>query len=253
MGKYFAEQNPKLPFGLDLYAESATALAALGTTITLADGRKYVYAKNGAAAVSIANLMTGVVPSVAHHTNVSVQATTAIKSTAVPITIGATAVTVNQYAEGYLQINAPAGASSGGYFYKIKDHALHAGTGTLTLNLYDETRLALTATTSKATLVQHPCANFVVEVITTGVSFPLGVTIMPMTALYYGWLQVKGPCSVLVNGTLAVGGAVVPDTTAVGGVMANAEAIYIGAEIGTCITISATTTYGVINLSIPGF
>jgi hypothetical protein len=251
MGKYFAEQNPKLPANVDLYSESSTQQCPLGTTIQLADGRRFVYFKNSANAQAIATLMQGPAP-VAAHLNLAVQAAAAIGATTVKVTNATTAITANQYAEGFLHIDAPAGSVGGGQTFKIKSHDADATTsGTVTFELYDAVRVALT-TASKATLRYHPCGGVIIHP-TSVSSIAVGETIMAMTASYYGWLQVAGPCACLINGTVVIGSGVIPDGAGVAGAVIPLAETSITPEIGRVLSVNADDTYALIHLAIPGF
>ena len=190
----------KLMFSQSIYAQSSVRKEQVGCLRVLADGRKFRYALNGAVAL-IHGVPTAQPDAVANHLNIAVQANTAVGSTSVPVTLGATAVTENYYAGGFLQINAGAGI---GQQFKIESHPAHAGTGTLVVRLDGErVRVALTSAASKATLIS-PIGTQVV-VAAAAAETPTGVTVCAVTAAYYFWLQTGGDACCAVTGTPAIG------------------------------------------------
>lgn len=242
---FFNTQNPKA-LAQGLYEESSTQKHLLGTRVDLADGRSFIYALNDAVALAAGKLCQVAVP-VANHLNCAVAAAAAIGAQSVSVTLGATASTANEYREGFLHINDATGE---GYTYKVKKHAAIASAGTGTFYIEDDIRVALT-TSSEVTLTKHPCDSVVVMP-TTQTGMPIGVPLIAVTAAYYFWLQVKGPCAVLANGTLVIGNGVAPSVTTAGAVDPEA-ATHITSRVGTVMRVNASTEYALINLSVPGF
>lgn len=234
-------------FGQGIFEQSATQIEALGTPWTLADGRKFVYAKNGAANLGVAVMTQCAVPDTNAH-NEAIAAAAAIGATTLTVTFG-DAVTANAYADGYMHVNDATGE---GHIYKVKSHP--AGTASVPVVLYDPIRVALVASTSEITFTKHPQDGVIVYP-TTGTSAPAGVPLIPVTAAYYFWNQVKGPCPILTDGTIVIGQHVrVSDGTA-GAVEAldrdgTAED---EAAVGTVLQVNATTEYSLIMLDIPGY
>ena len=187
-----------LMFRQALQETSTVAKEALGTLRITDDGRKFRYAKNGAAALVGGNAVMA--PAVvAHHINMAVVANVAAGKTSVTVTLGATAVTANQYAGGFLQINAGAGI---GHQYKVASHPAHAGTGNLVVTLEEPVTLALASATSKASLIQNPYAAVVV---TTGANVNVvGVAPYAVPASAFFWVQTGGLAAAEINGTPAV-------------------------------------------------
>ena len=88
----------------DPFSESSTQLFPLGTELKYAD-RIYKYSGIGSAAVTAGKLLQTKVAVVGHHRDISVQTAASAGDTSVIVTLGATAATLNQYAEGYLHVN----------------------------------------------------------------------------------------------------------------------------------------------------
>ena len=114
----------------DPFSESSTQLFPLGTELKYAD-RIYKYSGIGSAAVTAGKLLQTKV-AVGNHRDISVQTAASAGDTSVIVTLGATATTVNQYAEGYLHVNDVAGQ---GQLLKIKSHSAADASANLTLTL----------------------------------------------------------------------------------------------------------------------
>ena len=186
------------PFVADPFAESSTQLFPLGTLLIYGD-RTFRYAGIGGSGVTAGKCLSTAALTDANHRDMAVQAAAAAGATSVAVTFGGdTDAAENLFAEGYLHINDVAGQ---GQLLRIKSHdAVDAGVSTTcTLNLYDKVVTALT-TSSKADLITSTYNDLVVS--ETGgdhVGVVVGITAMDMTADYYGWVQIAGPCSVLYD------------------------------------------------------
>jgi hypothetical protein len=175
---------------------STTQKEALGTLRILDDGRKFRYAKNGASALVAGNALQAPVV-VAHHVEMAVVAAAAAGTKSVTVTLGGTAVTANQYAAGFLQINKADGI---GHQYKILSHPAADAAANVVLTLEDPIVDALT-TSSEASLIANPYAAVVV---TTGATcIPVGVAPCDVAANAYFWSQTGGVACVETNGTPA--------------------------------------------------
>lgn len=235
------------PWFQGIKKESATQKHKLGEFRRLEDGRCFVYCANAAVALAAGAVLQAAAPDSNAH-NEAIAAAAAIGATELTVTFGG-AVTANAYKEGYVHINDATGE---GHIYKVKEHA--AGTSSVTVYLEEPIEVALVASTSEITFTKHPCKDVIVFP-TTATSVPIGVPLIVVTASYYFWAQVKGPCPVLTDGTVVIGQHVrVSDGTA-GAVepldrdgTAEDEAC-----IGTVMQVNATGEYSLIMLDIPGF
>ncbi len=189
-----------------IWNESVTAKHKIGTRMQLADGRVFYYAQaNGALAAS--KLCTSPV-AVADHVEILTAAVTAIGDKAVTsLDLGATAMTVNQYAEGWLQTNKVTGL---GYSYKIKSHTSGSISGPVNVVLYDPIQIATDATT-EFSFIYNPFSEVIVQATIT--EPPCGVPLFVVQDNYYAWLQTWGVCALLGADTGASGIRVVAGTT----------------------------------------
>jgi hypothetical protein len=230
----------------DLTSNTATAQTTVGERIVSADGRAYVYARAGAVALVPGTLLQSAAE-ITDHQNVVPTATFSpptnptIPST-VTVTLGATAVTANYYAGGYMIVTETPGQ---GYQYLILSHPAADASATCTFTLADPIQVAVT-TSSHIDLVPNPYAGVIINP-TTATSAPVGAAIYPITALYYGWIQVAGPTTLLADGTVTVGTAVVASNGTAGAVEALTG---VQAPVGLALTGIATTEYGAIKLNL---
>lgn len=217
-----------------LTTSQQTELGALGQT---EDGRKYRYVKFGGTS-TIAPAMVVTTPAVTSgYQGLAITATSvaganqstanlATGSTQLVLTNGATAITLNQFAEGYLEVLVGSNGTSGSYLYRITGNtAAAASTGYVTVFLAEPLR------NTTALVPGTDTANLNVSVY-SGVNtsataaLPIGVTLNPIpntaSVTNYGWVQTYGACTVLndAGGTITVGGSFGQSVTTAGNVVA---------------------------------
>lgn len=218
---------------------------SLGQLARTADGRTFAYGLAGASNLSPGKLHQGAL-SVANHTN-RTGVTAAAGANTVTFAVGATAVTSNQYAQGYLVVNAGTGA---GQALLISGNTSANSSGSPTVNLADAVITATSVSDSKFSLVPHPYSACILMDHTASTAiFPTGVPAVAITAAYYGWFQVGGVASVLANGTPAVGGSVIPSATTDGAVDVDAAAS-VQPKVGYMLITAVSTEYRQVYLTI---
>lgn len=216
----------------DPYNTSTAQAHELGARFEISESRSFHYGKNStAAALGVGKIGLAPAPKTNHH-NMAVQAAAAIGATTVSVTLGATASTAQEYAEGYLTINLTPGQ---GTVYKVSDQPATSSGQTQTLGLSDPINVALT-TSSKANLV-HNAWNAVVEA-AVATRRAAGVPLVPVaqstsTVPVYYWAQTNGVASVLAD-----------------------QAITLGARLGCSASVAGavaadSTTYGTSSLTTP--
>jgi hypothetical protein len=244
------EESPKT-WAQGLFETSSTQKQVLGTIRKLNDGRKFVYAKAGGVDLAAAKLVQAPAP-IANHTNCAVAAAVAIGERSVTLTLGATAVTANQYKDGFLLVNNGTGK---GCAYKIKSHPAASGGASLTVTLYDKIRVALDATTSKGSLVS--CSqNGVIIHPSPPTAKLVGVPLLAVTAGYYFWAQCGGCAPVLIDGTVTVGKKVVASGSVDGAIALMALTSgtpNTGSDqypVGVMVQNGVDTEYGIVDLKL---
>ena len=236
------------PARIDFAATTTNQEFPLGTKVVYGD-REFVYAKAGATALDVGKLMQAVLPTDNHKDKTI--STAAIGATAIDFTPVTTAITANEYADGYIHINDDTGE---GYLYRIKSHPAISASAAGTLTLYDPIVVATTTGASTGTLVRNRYQNVIIH--PRPPTAPVaGVTVAAVAASSYCWLQVKGPCPVLTDGTIVISELVVPSDAINGAVEAadyDVGAALDGVQaVGTAWTANADTEYSGIWLDLP--
>lgn len=224
--------------GQALYTSSATQQHVLGEKMFSPDGRKFRYAKAGASALVVGNLLQGPAEDTATQ-NLAVAAA-AVGDATITTTTTVT-VTANEYAGGYVVVSVTPGL---GQTFRIKSHPA-ATAAAVVLTLEDPVRVALT-TTSRIDLVRNPYAS-VIQYPTTATGPAVGAAIHAIAASEFGWIQSGGVTSVLNDGGSTVGTNVSASNATAGAVEA---AVTAQAIVGFAATGIATTENGSIYLTI---
>jgi len=225
----------------DVLTPSTIQQHDLGARGIAKDGRKFRYLKIGATAITNAGLTLQAPAIVPNHQNVAAEAAAALGAFVATLTLGATAATANQYAEGFLVINDVTGE---GHTYRIKSHAAVASSGVMTVRLYDPIKVALT-TSSEACLIANPY-NGAVVFPTTATGMFVGVAPYAIPANNFAWVQTYGVCSLLAAGTIGVGlGIAVPGAVAGAGTVMAATL----AQIGHALQAAVDTEYRAVFLN----
>lgn len=225
-------------------SNSSTQEAALGTKVVTSSGRAFRYVKVGGTTLVVGTLLDAPA-TIGNHTNIAVQAAAAAGATSVSVTLGATAVVVDQYADGVLVINDVTGE---GQTFTIASHLANAGSGTLVVNLTpDEPVVTALTTSSEASLVSNQYNGVVIHA-STEAAAPIGVAVTAITNAQFGWIQTRGPVSCLCNATLGIGlSAAASDTTGAGGVEVGDGIL---SPVGYAIAAGVATEYNPIFLTI---
>lgn len=232
-------------------ATSSVAQHDLGQEIELTDGRVFRYAKAGASGISAGKLQLAPAPKTNHH-NVAWASGGAINTNKVTVTLGATAATVDEYAQGYLVVNDATGE---GTAYQISGHPAASSAATLELTIFGNFYEALVSG-SEVSLV-HNRYNAVVEG-TTQTRTPAGVPLRDIAAGEYGWLQVAGIAPVLADEAIAVGSAVTIGSSTAGAVelrdwavnATDATRFDVEPHVGRAVVAGVDTEYRPILLEI---
>jgi len=234
------------PFSLFTKSTDASLNTACGQRFDLEDGREVVIVKAGA--VDIASGKLHQAPAIiADHENLVVTAYTAANTqlgtpAKVTVTLGATAVTENQYAQGYLIVNDGAGE---GQALKISANPAALGSASCVISLEDAPLTAIT-TSSNVSLV-HDLYTEVIVAPTTVTSKIVGASIYPITAGQFGYLQTKGVVSLLSDGAIASGVAVSPSNAVAGAVESG---VIVQGFVGTAVQTTVDTEYRAVSIDL---
>lgn len=171
-----------------LYETSTTKKECLGAKRITEDGREFRYGKAGGTLIA-----GGATFGVAVTTNHVAQeqtsgAANAVGSTNVTVYVGATAVTANQYDDGYLLVHRTTSGTAG-MMYPISSHTTSAGSGTITVTLKEPLEVA-TYTTCYLSLIPNPYSS-VVAATDIATSYT-GQAFVSCASGSYCWIQTAG-------------------------------------------------------------
>ena len=210
-----ADHGPRV-VGQSIMEESSTQKHRLGTRLVIGD-RVFRYALAGATNLTAA-YVCGMPGALTSEDTVTV----AHAIGTMTVTVTASGIAANQFAEGYLVVDEGTGA---GETYKIKSNTATSG-GLITCTLYDGLVTAWSTSDTDVTLIGSPYYKIIV-VPTDGIIMPVGVPLIAVTAAYYCWIQTWGPCGVKIDGTSgALGNLITERQFGVSGSTAGATDIY---------------------------
>ena len=180
---------------------NTTKKRSLGTILELPDGREFKYVLNGSGAISSGKLASSAAM-IGNHDMDLTTAAASVGDTSITVTLGGTAATKDQYADGYIYTNDGTGQ---GQIYRIASNPAADSSATLAVTLAsnDAVSVALDSTTESG-LAVNPYSGIVVSP-TSVTNRTLGVTATDIAANAYGFVQTKGLASVLVSGTVVAG------------------------------------------------
>jgi len=258
------QDGPRYLTETDLSVLTTTKQTQFGAVGVTADGRQFRYVSFGGTTTVAPGLLLQAAPLTAGYqalaiTAVGSQGQVAANllagSTQIVLTNGATAVTQDQFAEGFLEIVQTSGSSQGPLSYRVKGNtAAAANTGYITVYLAEPLRntQTLVAGTDTANLCVSPYQGVQV---TTTVNVPMGVNVNQVvntsSVTNYGWVQTKGEAMAFLDASsVVIGNTVGPSTTTAG---------YVGLAVTTTkppigwakVTNSGTAGGGAVVLNLP--
>lgn len=239
---------PNIIFGSDgdQYAVNAAAAdlqgsPTAGDEMRLSTGQKFRYASAGAVAVEVAKLYQAAIPVPNHVLQTAAAAAVGAKSIA--LTLGATAVTPNQYQNGWVTVDL-VGNTGFGYAYGIGEHGAVASSGVFTIPLKSTVQTAIATTANSISLVPNSRQGIILAIATTPTAAIAGVSVKPIPIGDFGWICTGGACMCLtVTAVGAIGTQVIPGTTT-GAVIAQTTATSLTLPIlGTVLRTAVTASY----------
>jgi len=239
----------QVPQSSTLYGGTATITdinTILGTKWDTEDGRELTLVLAGASNLAQGKAMQSAAL-IANHQNLVTVSFTAYSTTngtpaSVLVTLGGTAVTANQYQNGYAVVTSGTGL---GQTLQIQGHLAQASTtGNVSIVLADATNIALDAT-STISLVPQP-GNGVIINPTARTNAPVGVTLYPITAANYGFVVSKGVTSALIDASAPAAGAPLSVSSATAGALGQtryATNVVTDAVVGKGIVATTSAQY----------
>ena len=220
-----------------LYDVSATKMHTLGAIRETEDGRRFRYAKAGA--TMVAGGATQAATATSNHI-AQIQTSGAANAAGaknVTVYVGGTAVTANQYDDGYLVVYC-AGSGTAGLYYPIESHTTTAtGSTTITVTLKEPLKVA-TYTDDYLSLFCNPWSGIAVG--TDVAVFPTGMAMAAASSGQYLWVQTGGFCVQKGGDTAAVGMMM---TTGTDDYTTKTMAAYTSPQIGAIYSTAAVSGY----------
>ena len=231
--------------GQSIFRSSSSQTHTLGTKGVLGE-RVFYYAKAPSGSAITRGLLHVAADIVANHQNLATATNSLVSGSrvALDVTLGATAATASQYADGYLVVTDAGGE---GQTFRVKDHGAIASAGTGDFDLYDEIETASDASTTVSlfkNLFDSPQVSNVDQADTV-----VGVPVATIAAGEYGWVQTSGPCAVLFDEAVAGIG----DQLTIGSLTAGSvEAADAANEpiVGYTLSAGVDTEYQLVDLRI---
>lgn len=238
----------------------------LGTELHLEDGRKYRFGRIGATDAAKGKLYQMEVPDGNFDTLAIPSSTLNVAgSRSLRVTLPASAIVKDLWADGWVTIEAAAGAGFG-HTFQVDSNPASSGSEDITVTLKPGNGLVeLLNTSDKATFLKHAMADIIIHP-APPTAMVVGVPNVTITTAQYGWIQFRGPCAVLVVGTHVIAGGIIAASTVTGSPDGAVEAAgtaitttaatiaqiteLTGSLIGVCMEVAPTTGYGTVDLRL---
>jgi hypothetical protein len=245
----------------DIVSGAAARTHRAGTPGYLSCGRVFYWCISSTSATAAAGKTMSTAAIVANHQNLATTTTAwSVGQTVIPagtITLGATALTENQYADGWLCVVDGQGE---GTYYQIREHDAGTSAGTdFTIVLYDAIRVASDAST-EVTFHKNTYTDPVLSAVTdidTVLGVPnVAVTTGATTAVGF-WVQSQGLCPCFVDGTPAVGQEMVRSVSVQGNmgaqdIVETTATLDVAPVLGNMATVGINGEVQLVNLKIRG-
>lgn len=224
-------------WNLGLYDKSTTKTECLGARRVTQDGRIFRYAK--AAATLVAGGATQAAAATANHVAQiqSSGAATAAGQSIVAVYVGATAVTANQYDDGYLFFYR-GGTGTAGPYYAIESHTTSSAGSEIVYVTLKDPLIGAIATDDYLSLIPNPWSALAIG--TDVAVFPTGQAMVAASSGDYLWVQTHGVASHKGGDTAAVGMKMTTGTT---DYTTLTQAAYTSPVVGAIYATAAVSGY----------
>ena len=231
----------------DVYAESVTQLADIGTKLRMVHNREFIYSKAAAAEILIAKMAQAeaTTSNWVDETQTAYGWTASDTSNTCLITAGATP-TADEWKDGWMIQTDGNGL---GQMYLIKSNTSHATLPVVTLS--DQVITDIPAGAQLSFIKSNFLDTIVVDATAGLTAIPIGIPLITVTASYYYWSQTKGPAPLTVDTSDSV--SIVfpvthPTTAAVDGTCG--PCVTLENRYGNVIYIAAADKIAIINLDL---
>jgi hypothetical protein len=230
------ENGPRFLTESDLSVLTTSKQTQFGAVGATGDGRRFRYVSfGGTSTIAPGQLMTASATTAAYQglaisatggSGGQVAANLTTNATQIVVTNGATSITADQFAEGYLEVLVGSNGTSGAYLYRVKGNTAAGNAAQFTVFLAEPLRNT-TALVPGTDTVNLNVSVYSGVVASATAAVAVGFTILPVpntaTVTNYGWVQTHGVVDVLNDaaGTITVGGGFAQSATVAGSVVAS--------------------------------
>jgi hypothetical protein len=230
----------------DVYAITAYQVYPLGTKLVTPNGSIFRYTEMGGTAGVAAKLYQSEAPTAGW---LSQAATVALAVGDATITFRptSTALVANDLARGTVVVEE---TDDLGAIYPIKSHPAAAADADCVLTLDDGVLVQVAVAVAAGnvlTALKNPWKDVIIHP-SPNTAMVAGVPRVVISANAFGWLQTRGTASCLVEGTQAIGDAVMASATTDGALAPMAAATDF--EVGFCMEVAPTGDFGHVFLTI---
>jgi len=183
----------------DIYTPHRYQMHPLGTVAMAENGDlyRYVYAGETDGTDFVAGKLYTSIAQTDNHRDMTVAASNSIGDTVVTLDLGATAITANEYDEGYLYFNDN---SPEGEWYQIKSHEVSDASTECKFTLARPLKSATVADSSQATITRNPYRKPAISQLITEKAVGVAVCDWDLSNYeQYGWLKTRGRACVLID------------------------------------------------------
>lgn len=244
--------------GADVLLTTTTKRHPLGTRGYTRDGRVFRYARNGGTALVPAKVVQSSADSTQRVLKAGTTELYANSSKIIALTTGTGIFTsLNYFTDGYVFMNTSSTAKGAGYIAQIKSHSTQTATATGKVTIQFHSGDALYSGTSNAgttsayiRVIPNPYDRVIVVPTANPSAAPVGVTVRPVAASAYFWVQTWGPAPCDVQGNNQVAGRAVfisSGSSRVGNLRGTSvKASTLGSSIGLTQTAASWVAPGIL-------
>jgi len=249
VGEY--QEGKKTLFNQGLFEESSTAKERLGTKRELDDGRVYRYAGITAAAITASGALLSKAQTAVAATIAAADALIDLVG-AREITLTIAGATADLYKDGELVVKA---GTDIGSKYKVRGNVVtgNPAAGRAVVSLYDKLFVTWVAASTTIGAYQSPFKNLLINPAVASVGtgtageHVMGMSIRPITASYYAWLQTRGIAALVLDVAAAAGdqdyeAQIIPGPTSGRGALVAAGPVSGHQSIGELVEMTDRTT-----------
>ncbi len=227
----------------------------VGTRWDLSDGREVMLVQAGSGTTIAPGKVYQNAANVGDHTNIAVTAFQAYSANGnvpakVTVTLGATAVTANQYAGGFLSGSDGTGE---GQICRIASHPAADASASLVVTLEEGPLTAFVGSASEVSLTPATGNGVIITPTTTATSAPVGLSIYAIAASAYGFLLTKGIGNALADSTNPVIGNAISASLITSGAVGSvnyATNVLTNSVIGTALVTGVSTEYRPVYMNL---